>query len=150
MTTPTPAVPDEMTFRVERTIEINATREAAFEALLRQLGPAMAPGGQGSMDMRIEPWPGGRWYRDLGDDDGHLWGHVQVIKRPFLLEITGPMFMSTAALSHVQIRLTETAGGCSLALAHRAFGLIPPELREGADRGWGWTLDDVKKDAEGA
>ncbi len=55
--------------------------------MLERLGP------QGQMldgkpfPMRIEPWPGGRWYRDLGDNSGHLWGHVQVIKPPTLLEL---------------------------------------------------------------
>ncbi len=46
------------------------------------------------MPMKIEPWPGGRWYRDLGDNNGHFWGHVQAIKRPTLLEITGPLLAS--------------------------------------------------------
>ena len=45
--------------------------------------------------MTLEPRPGGRWFRDLGDDNGHFWGHVQAIKRPTLLEITGPLFMSS-------------------------------------------------------
>ena len=44
--------------------------------------------------MKLEPWPGGRWFRDLGNDNGHFWGLVQAIKRPTLLEITGPLFMS--------------------------------------------------------
>ena len=43
------------------------------------------------MPMKIEPWPGGRWYRDLGDSNGHFWGNVQAIKRPTLLEFCGPM-----------------------------------------------------------
>ena len=46
------------------------------------------------MPMKLEAWPGGRWYRDLGDGNGHFWGHVQAIKRPTLLEISGPLFMS--------------------------------------------------------
>ena len=25
--------------------------------------------------MKLEAWPGGRWFRDLGDGNGHLWGH---------------------------------------------------------------------------
>src|SRR6202040_911749 len=45
------------------------------------------------MPMKLEAWPGGRWYRDLGDNNGHFWGVVQAIKRPTLLEITGPLFM---------------------------------------------------------
>jgi hypothetical protein len=47
------------------------------------------------MSMKIEPWPGGRWFHDLGDNigdnNGHLWGHVQAIKKPTLLEITGSL-----------------------------------------------------------
>jgi hypothetical protein len=50
----------------------------------------------------IEPWPGGRWYRDLGNETGHLSGHAQVIKPPTLLEFNGPMFMSFPAVNHVQ------------------------------------------------
>ena len=57
--------------------------------------------------MKIEPWPGGRWYRDLGDNNGHLWGHVQAIKRPTLLEFSGPLFASYPFVSNVQYRLTE-------------------------------------------
>jgi len=29
------------------------------------------------MPMKLEAWPGGRWYRDLGDNNGHFWGVVQ-------------------------------------------------------------------------
>ena len=39
--------------------------------------PTAAP-----LPMILEPHPGGRWYRDLGGDNGHLWGFVQSIKRP--------------------------------------------------------------------
>ena len=59
------------------------------------------------MPMKIEAWPGGRWFRDLGDNNGHFWGHVQAIKRPTLLEITGPLFMSYAVVSNLQYRLSE-------------------------------------------
>jgi len=44
------------------------------------------------MPMKLEAWPGGRWYRDLGDNNGHYWGTVQAIKKPTLLEICGPLF----------------------------------------------------------
>jgi hypothetical protein len=54
--------------------------------------------------------PGGRWYRDLGEDNGHFWGTVQAIKRPTLLEITGPLFMSYAAVSNLQYRLSSGGG----------------------------------------
>ena len=46
------------------------------------------------MPIKIEAWPGGRWFRDLGDGNGHYWATVQAIKRPTLLEFSGPLFMS--------------------------------------------------------
>jgi hypothetical protein len=73
-----------------------------------------------------------------------LWGHVQVIKPPTLLEITGPMFMSYAVVSHIQYRLTEKSGGTMLTLTHRAIGEIAPEHREGVGKGWKHILEQIK------
>ena len=129
-------------------IEIGAPIEIAFEALLEELGPASEMPGGKPFPMVIEPWPGGRWYRDLGDDAGHLWGHVQVIKPPTLLEVTGPLFMSYAAISHVQYRLTPQGQGTRLTFIHRAIGEIAPEHREGAPRAWEHVLAEIKVLAE--
>jgi uncharacterized protein YndB with AHSA1/START domain len=100
------------------------------------------------MPMKLEAWPGGRWFRDLGNNAGHLWGHIQVIKPPTLLEVTGPLFMSYAAISHVQYRLTEQGHGTRLALIHRAIGEIAPEHREGVAKGWEHMLTGMKSRAE--
>src|SRR5205814_298178 len=96
------------------------------------------------MPMTIERFPGGRWFRDLGDNAGHLWGFVQVIKPPTLLEIYGPMFMSYPAAGHVQIRLAEAADGVQVTLRHRALGLIEDGHREGATKGWLEILQGIK------
>ena len=85
---------EDLTLNVTEEIHVRATLEATFTALLEQLGPFNAVADDKPMPMKIEPWPGGRWYRDLGDGNGHFWGVVQAIKRPTLLEITGPLFMS--------------------------------------------------------
>jgi uncharacterized protein YndB with AHSA1/START domain len=98
--------------------------------------------------MKIEPWPGGRWFRDLGNDNGHFWGHVQAIKRPTLLEITGPLFMSTAVISNVQYRLKEVGGGTLISFRHTAFGFVPDEVRQGTAEGWAPLLERVRKQAE--
>ena len=77
----------------------------AFQAMLDELGPeGQMPDGK-TLSMKIEPWPGGRWYRDLGNNAGHFWGHVQVIKPPTLLELTGPMPMSYPAVNHRPVPL---------------------------------------------
>ena len=75
--------------------------------------------------MRLEPRPGGRWYRDLGDENGHLWGHVKAIKPPTLVELVGPLFMSQPVCNNVQYRLDEAGGVTTLRLVHSAFGLLP-------------------------
>ena len=76
-------------FEISKEIEIAAPLDSAFAAMLDVLGPeGQMPDGK-PYPMKIEPWPGGRWYRDLDNNSGHLWGHVQVIKPPTLLEICG-------------------------------------------------------------
>lgn len=135
-------------FEIRKEIEIVAPIETAFQSLLDELGPeAQMENGQ-SLSMKIEPWPGGRWYRDLGDNAGHFWGHVQVIKPPTLLELTGPMPMSYAAVNHVQYRLQEESGRTRLTFVHRAMGLIPPEHLEGMPRGWEHWLGRIRQTAE--
>ncbi len=98
------------------------------------MGPANETPDGRPLPMTIEPRPGGRWFRDLGGDNGHFWGLVQAIKRPTLLEITGPLFMSSAVISNVQYRLTEVGGGTVVAFRHSAFGFVPDELREGLSK----------------
>src|SRR5216684_5216166 len=74
--------------------EIAAPIDVVFETILEQMGPENEAPGTGPMPVKLEAWPGGRWYRDLGDDAGHFWGNVQAIKPPTLLEICGPLFIS--------------------------------------------------------
>jgi hypothetical protein len=133
---------------IRKEIAIAAPVEIAWQAMLDQIGPLceLEPGK--SMHMRLEAWPGGRYYRDLGEGTGHLWGHVQVIKPPTLLELCGPMFMSYAAISHVQYRLTKEGDGTLLTLVHTAVGLITGEHRENVRIGWEEELASMKALAE--
>jgi hypothetical protein len=134
-------------------IEIAATPQAVFESVLEEMGPgSVMPDGR-SLGLKIEAWPGGRWYRDLGNGAGHLWGHVQVIKPPPhprpLLEICGPLFMSYPAINFVQYRLEPEGRVTRLRITHRAMGLIPREDAEGVHEGWAHGLRRIKEIAEG-
>jgi uncharacterized protein YndB with AHSA1/START domain len=129
-------------------IEISAPIDIAFEAVLDELGPEAHMLGGKPMPMKIEPWPGGRWYRDLGNNSGHLWGHVQVIKPPTLLEICGPLMMSYPAVNHLQYRLKAEGGISRLAFVHRGLGLILPEHRDGMPEGWSYWLERIRELAE--
>ncbi|MBX3386568.1 MAG: SRPBCC domain-containing protein [Phycisphaeraceae bacterium] len=135
------------TLHIVRDRLIAATPEIVWETLLEKLGPA-AGMPESPMPMKVEPWPGGRWFRDLGDGKGHHWGHVQVIKPPTLLEICGPLFMSYPAISHVQYRLTPTGNRATLKLIHRAMGLITQEHHTGVQTGWNENLDWIKTRSE--
>jgi uncharacterized protein YndB with AHSA1/START domain len=136
------------TFEIRKEIAIAAPIAIAFEAVLDELGPeAQMPNGK-PFPMKIEPWPGGRWYRDLGNNSGHLWGHVQVIKPPTLLEICGPMPMSYPAINHVQYRLKAEGAGTRLMLWHRAMGLILPEHRDGMPEGMEHWLERIRQLAQ--
>ena len=56
----------QTSLRVERNIRIEAPIQLAFEALLEQLGPASEMPDGTPMPMKLEAWPGGRWFRELG------------------------------------------------------------------------------------
>jgi uncharacterized protein YndB with AHSA1/START domain len=129
--------------------KIDAPIETVWESILEMIGPGMdGPDSKTPMNMRIEPWPGGRWFRDLANKTGHLWGHVQVIKPPKLLEITGPMFMSYAASNFIQYKLAEEGDATRLTFTHQAIGLVTDEHRKGVSEGWGEILGGIRKAAE--
>ena len=125
---------------------VRASLVTTFDALLEELGPANRGHQEAPMPMKLEAWPGGRWFRDLGDGNGHLWGHVQAIKRPTLLEVAGPLMMSFAVASNVQYRLKEVDGGTLVTLRHTAFGLFPPDgYREALGQGWAMIFERLRR-----
>ncbi len=139
---------EDLTLNITEEIHVRAPLDVTFAALLEQLGPHNEVREGTPMPMKIEPWPGGRWYRDLGDGNGHFWGHVQAIKRPTLLEISGPLFISYPVVSNVQYRLTEADGGTLITFHHTALGLIQEDHRTGVSSGWSHIHERVRKRAE--
>ena len=139
---------EDLTLNVTEEIHVDASLEATFAALLEQLGPFNETAEDRPMPMKLEPWPGGRWYRDLGDNNGHFWAVVQAIKRPTLLEFAGPLFMSYPVVSNVQYRLSEVDGGTRIQFRHSALGLIEEDHRKGVTKGWGHIHEGLRKRAE--
>jgi uncharacterized protein YndB with AHSA1/START domain len=133
------------TLEITREEEIAAPIDIVFETLLEQLGPYNETPEGVSLSMKLEAWPGGRWYRDLGNNLGHFWGNVQAIKAPALLEICGPLFMSFPAVSNLQYRLTEENGVTRLKFRHSAIGAFPAEMATNTNKGWTYILDQVKQ-----
>jgi uncharacterized protein YndB with AHSA1/START domain len=134
---------------IENQVDIDAPPPIVFQSILDEITSIPDAAGK-PMNFKLEAKPGGRWYRDLGDNAGHLWGHVQVIKPPTLLEITGPLMMSMAVVNHVTYRITPSGDGSKLAFTHRGFGQIDPKIREGVTGGWKKITDSIKSRAQAA
>lgn len=147
----------ETTLDTLQSIVIDATLEEAYKGLLYRLSEGNSTPDGKPLQLVLEPWPGGRWFRDLGKDangneQGHLWGFVQVIKPPTLLEFQGPLFMSYPVAGHIVFRLEENeesdGGGVELSVHHRAIGMIQEEHRQGVVPGWASILEKVKNQCE--
>ena len=138
---------EDLTLSIIEEIHVRAPLEITFAALLEQLGPHNQVAEDRPLPMKLEAWPGGRWYRDLGDNNGHFWGHVQAIKRPILLEISGPLLMSYPVANNIQYRLNEMAGGTLIKFRHTALGLIREDDRH-VSSGWSYTHARLKERVE--
>ena len=139
---------ENLTLAINDEVLVRAEPEMTFDSLIANLGRLNETPDGAPFPMTLEPWPGGRWFRDLGGDNGHLWGHVQAIKRPTLLEVCGPLFMSYPVLSNIQYRLKEVDGGTLIVFHHLALGLIQDDHRAGMARGWKAILERVRSDPE--
>ena len=139
---------EHLTITITEETHVHASLETTFETLLEEMGPNNeTPYGE-KLPMKIEPWPGGRWFRDLGGNNGHFWGVVQAIKRPTLLEICGPLFMSAPVVSNLQYRLAPVEGGTLVTFRHSALGFVPDDIRQNVGAGWGVLHARVKRIAE--
>jgi len=146
----TTTIAESQTFTITEEIAVRASLDQTFQSLIANMGRLNQTPEGSPLPMVLEPRPGGRWYRDLAGDDGHLWGFVQSIKRPTLLEIWGPLFMSTAATSNLLYRLSETPDGTLIKFTHTLVGPFPEDHRPRLVSGWTALHARVRKDAESA
>src|ERR671912_726594 len=135
-------------FTITEEILVRATLEKTFASLIAQMGRLNETPDGKPLPMVLEPRPGGRWFRELGGENGHLWGFVQSIKRPTLLEIWGPLFMSTAATSNLMYRLSEVEDGTLITFTHTVVGPFPEDHRPQLGSGWTALHARVRKAAE--
>ena len=140
---------EKMILNITEEIHVRASLEATFAALLEQIGSSHEFEAGKPLPMIIEPWPGGRWFRDLGNENGHCWGHVQAIKKSTLLEISGPLMLSYPTMSNIQYRLSEADGGTLIKFQHISFGLLQDHHKAGFLPIWKHVNGSVKTRAEG-
>ena len=138
---------EDLTMDIQQEVDVNGPIAEVFKSVVHRFGKgSTTPTGE-SMQLDIEEFAGGRWIRDRGDGIQHLWGHVQVIKAPTLLELSGPMFMSYPALNHIELKLEEIdGGGTKVKFRHRALGMLDPQHKEGVKDGWKQFLAAIEGD----
>lgn len=141
-------VANDFVLNISQSVSIKAAVGDAYAALIRRLTSENSTPDNKPLPMVLEEWPGGRWFRDLGNGQGHLWGFVQVIKPPTLIEIHGPLFMSYAVAGHVQFRIEQIVGGAELELRHQVLGSVDEEHQLGMHEGWRSLLEKVKQTCE--
>jgi hypothetical protein len=146
----TTTIAESQTFTITEEIAVRASLEQTFQSLIAHMGRLNETPEGAPLPMVLEPRPGGRWYRDLAGDNGHLWGFVQSIKRPVLLEIWGPLFLSTAATSNLTYRLSETPDGTLIKFTHTLLGPFPEDHRPRLASGWTALHARVRQAAESA
>jgi hypothetical protein len=137
---------DDLMLDTTQSIDIKADIGDVYRSVLHRLGEGFTKPQGESMQLTLEPWPGGRWFRDRGNGIGHLWGHLQVIKPPVLLELSGPLIMSYPALNHIEVKLEQRTGGTHVDLPHRALGFIDPAHRQNVTGGWRHILESIASD----
>jgi uncharacterized protein YndB with AHSA1/START domain len=141
---------ESLSLLVEQEIYVDAPLDVTFAALLEQLGEGNEMPDGTLLAFKLEAWPGGRWFRDLGDGNGHFWANVQAIKRPTLLEFAGPLFMSHPVTNNLQYRLSPEGDGTLIKFRHSGFGLVQEDHKRGVVAGWTHIHDKVRERAEKA
>lgn len=133
-------------FQIEQEVLIRAPRLRVFDAITRDIGQwwAFRLAEHGSQ-LILEPQVGGRFYEDLGDGEGALWGTVTRIKRPEILRLSGPLGMTTPVVSVYTYELSDSDGGTLLKLSHHVVGEPSPKWEESHRRGWGQLLNRYLK-----
>src|SRR3954467_9010709 len=143
-TTATEPKLEVQTFEFAKDTLVAAAPDVVWEAVLAECGPeSTMPDGK-PFPFKLEAWPGGRWFRDLGNNTGHLWGHVQVIKPPKIIELYGQMMMSYAATNHAQYKLESEGKGTRLKFTHQSIGLIAADHRDGLTKGFQFWLERIR------
>jgi hypothetical protein len=69
MTAITPDV-ENLSLNITEGILVRSSITATFAAMLEEMGPSNVGYQDAPMPMVLEAWPGGRWFRDLGDKNG--------------------------------------------------------------------------------
>jgi hypothetical protein len=133
------------TIHIAQEIEVRASIEVTFAAL-SAWAVQRDSSGQANPD-EARSMAGRPMVSRPGRQQRPLLGTVQAIKKPTLLEICSPLFMSNPVISNLQYRLKESGGVTLITFRRQSFGLILEEYRN-AKNGWAHLHELMRQRAE--
>jgi len=139
---------------VESEITISAPRERVFEAIVHETANWFwaGPASKRNPPSMIEPWIGGRFWRDEsatgGEGAGELYATIATIRPPEMLRMVGDFASSHAYAGAITIRLEEQGGGTRVRVTHACSGDIPDDKVSEFDDGWREELANLARYVE--
>lgn len=140
--------PELISMDVSASVDLRAPRENVFRFYVNHIDRWLRgyPEGQG-LDLIMEPYAGGRVYRDLPGGASVWWGTMQIYRPPERIDFAGPLFVDGPSLSHVRTDFLELDERTTrVRVHHRTMGETPahPELAHSA---WTFHLENLAKRA---
>ncbi|HST92011.1 MAG TPA: SRPBCC family protein [Brevundimonas sp.] len=141
---------------IRKHLSVQAPLERTFEVFTRGMGRwwprdhsvLRALRNTPQTDVRMEPWPGGRWYEVGENGDEYDWGEVRDWDAPnrivLIWRLSNSFEYDPALTTEVEVRFIPAgAGATTVDFEHRgleAFGPAAAITRETMDPGWGMIL----------
>jgi DNA-binding transcriptional ArsR family regulator/uncharacterized protein YndB with AHSA1/START domain len=124
---------------IEQNIAIKASPEVVFDALTGEISawwtaPYFHTGE--TRQLVLEALVGGRFYEDLGNNEGLLLATVMLVRRPDELRLMGPMGLAGVVHGVISFDLEAQDGGTRLKLSHRMVGEVSDEIESAFSGGW--------------
>lgn len=129
--------------RIHQQVEIAAPRQVVFHALTQRIGDWWGPpylANPETTDLTLDLRPGGALREIWPDGGGAVWGTIEILDAPRLIQFNSRAFMPGAVAGLVTFELAESGGVTRVTVDHRVIGMFEadrPAIHEG---GWGDLL----------
>lgn len=134
---------------IEEEITVEADRDRVFTALTDDIGQWFWCGEKNEQPpVKLEPWAGGRFYREWDGGASELYGIVELVSPGKALRLNGSIGGTRAIASLTTIKLEESDGATVVSMTHRMAGELAEEDMVDYKAGWADELSSMKRYVE--
>lgn len=121
-------------------VTVDAPRSRLWQAVLA-VGEWWPHRFRPGSDVALEPWVGGRFLEDWGDEGGGaLYGQVTEIAPGDRISVSGPMGLQGAVSSRWTLTLADDGGSTVVRLDHSVIGDVDEQTSAAYTSGWDEVL----------